>query len=583
MSRGIRVGQWLVLLAFVTASFAKPFVWPAEWTVTPVGEAEYGGTIVDYVISDPRTFHPVLQSETNSVTDMMQFAVLIRQGPDSDVWIPYAAESFVISEDDTVFDVVLREGLRWSNGRPITVQDYFTSYLLQTDPETGANKYDGWFLGGVQITLEITGENSLRFTFPSPDRTAFGTVALFPVPDWIFGEAYRSGGADAVNALWGTETKPSELVFNGPFVLSRFQPGERLVWVRNPHFGSWNVDAAERPLPYLSGRNQRIADGDAALNLFLSGEIDLFSPRTLDDLGVINVAVINGDVDAVVIEGYGAAGSSQFIVFNWNKASNPFLESVFRSAAFRQAMAHLVDREAIIELVYGGAAYPMYGGVYLPNAYWLDESVPHYPYDAERAVELLASIGFEERDDAGFLVDEGGQRLSFTLATNAGNQQREQITQIFADDARAVGVEVIVVALDFSLLVDQLLSVGDDRPFDAILIGLTGGSRTWPFGDSVYNCDGFLHMYNRSEACLTPEEFDIERLNRIGRQTLDTEAARAIGVEIQILEARLAPVLYTVSPHIHAAWSSHVLGELPREFMGAFTGTRQLVLTHVRP
>ena len=222
----------LGLAIAVTTAFvsANPFVYPASWTVTPLGEAQYGGTIVQGTLSDPRTFHPVLQSETNEVTDMMQWATLLTQGPDSDEWIPYAAESFTISEDGTVFDVVLRDGLKWSNGDPITVQDYFTSYLLQTNQETGSNKYDGWFLNDVLITLEITGPNSLRFTFPGPDRTAFGTVALWPVPDKVLGEAFRTGGVEAVNALWGTETDPSELIFNGPFMLTGFQPGERLVW-----------------------------------------------------------------------------------------------------------------------------------------------------------------------------------------------------------------------------------------------------------------------------------------------------------------------------------------------------------------
>ncbi len=572
----------LAIAAIASFALASPYVWQSIWTTTPVGEAEYGGMVVQGSLSDPRTFQPVLQSETNEVTDMMQWATLIRQGADSDDWVPYAAESFTIDETNTVFDVVLRDGLRWSDGEPITVQDYFASYLLQTDPETGSNKYDSWFLNDVQITLEITGENSLRFTFPGPDRQAFSTVALFPVPDRVLGEAYRTGGADAVNALWGTETDPSELIFDGPFMLTGFQPGERLVWARNPYFGEWNVDEAGRPLPYLDGRIHRIADGDAQLNLFLAGELNLFGPRNLDDIGVIAVAIQNGDIDAELIEGYGGAGSSQFIVFNWNLASNPFLESVFRNVNFRQAMWHLVDREAIIELVYGGAAEAMHGGVYLPNAFWLDDSVPTYDYDPERALELLARAGFSQTDAQGFLVDAQGRRISFSLATNAGNAQREQITQIFADSAREVGIDITPTALDFSLLVDQLLSEGEDRPFESILIGLTGGSRTWPFGDSVYNCDGFLHMYNTSGECLTGSETAIEQLNKLGRQTLDTDAAREIGVEIQTLEAQMAPVLYTVSPLLHVAWTSEVAGELPREFMGAFTGTREIVLTHIR-
>jgi peptide/nickel transport system substrate-binding protein len=572
----------LAFLALATFAMANPFVWPANWTTTPVGEAQYGGTIVQGSLSDPRTFHPVLQSETNEVTDMMQFAGIMTLAPDTSEYVPYAAESVTIDDTGTVIDVVLRESLRWSTGEPITAQDYFASYILMTDAETGSNKYDSWFQNDVQITLEVTGDRSLRYTFPGPDRNSLFLLAThFPVLDRIFGEAYRSGGADAVNALWGTETPVSELVFDGPFVLTSFQPGERLVWERNPYFGEWNLDEAGNALPYLDGRTHTIADQDAQLNLFLAGQLDLFGPRNLDDIGVINVAVQNGDIDAVVVEGAYPAGSSGFIVFNWNLESNPFLQSVFRNVNFRQAMWHLVDRETIIELVYSGLAVPMHSGVYLTDPYWLDDSVPTYEFDPERALELLARAGFSQRDSAGYLVNADGRRISFTIATNAGNTQREQIIQIFTDDLQAVGIDATPTSLDFSLLVDQLLSTGDDRPFEAIYIGLTGGSPVWPFGESVYGCAGFLHMYNTSGECLTTQETLMEQLMNLGRRTLDNDAARGYGIELQTIEAQLASVLYTVSPVLHIAYTSRVGGEYPLEIMSGRNLSRTIVLTHV--
>jgi oligopeptide transport system substrate-binding protein len=51
-----------------------------------------------------------------------------------------AAESWSVSDDGLTYTFTLRQAARWSNGEPITVQDYFASYLLQTDPETGSNK-----------------------------------------------------------------------------------------------------------------------------------------------------------------------------------------------------------------------------------------------------------------------------------------------------------------------------------------------------------------------------------------------------------------------------------------------------------
>jgi peptide/nickel transport system substrate-binding protein len=298
------------------------------------------------------------------------------------------------------------------------------------------------------------------------------------------------------------------------------------VWARNPYFGDWNVDEAGNPLPYLDGRVHRIAESDALLNLFLAGELDLFAPRTLDDIGVINVAIQNGDIDAELIEGYGGAASSQFIVFNWNLASDPFLESRVPQRELPPGDVAPRRPRGNHRAVYGGAAEPMHSGVYLPNAYWLDDSVPTYDYDPERALELLARAGFSQTRRPGLPGRRPGATHRLHARDERRQRQREQITQIFADDAQAIGVDVTPTALDFSLLVDQLLSTGDDRPFEAILIGLRRRPHL-AVRRLVYNCDGFLHMYNTSGACLTPSETAIEQLNKLGRQTLDTDPPRA--------------------------------------------------------
>lgn len=578
-----RVFLSLAVVAVASLAFAEPFVWPNAWTSAAPGEAVAGGNLRDSSISNPRTFNPFVSAEQNDVIDISDTlgAVLITRGPDSDEWLPYAAESFTISDDGTVVDMVLRDGIKWSDGTPVTVDDYLFRYQAETDPEVGSNAYDSWFIGDEQITLEKTGENSLRFTFPKPDRIALPVAALLPAPDHILGEAYREGGAEALKALWGTEVDPSETVWTGPWIPSSFSPDERLVMTRNPYFGEWNVDEAGNPLPYLEQITYSIVESaDSALNLYLAGEIDVFSPRNLDDIGVINVAIQNGDIDATVLENASPVASSQFIVFNWNKASDPAKERLFRSTDFRRAMSHLVDREALIELVYGGAASPMWSNVYQVNEYWVNNDVPKYEYDPERAAELLRGLGFSRKNSQGVLVDSEGNELTFTLATNAGNNQREQIAQIFADSAREIGVNVEVQAIDFNLLVDQLLSTGDDRPFDAILIGLRGGSRDWPFGSNVIPCGTNLHMYNQAPDCLTSQETLAEQLYFQGRETLDTPAARDIGYQLQRVLAELQPQIYTVSPSAHYSWLSDVQGEHPPELINALVGSRELVMTY---
>jgi len=90
-------------------------------------------------------------------------------------------------------------------------------------------------------------------------------------------------------------------------------------------------------------------------------------------------------------------------------------------------------------------------------------------------------------------------------------------------------------------------------------------------------------MYNTSGECLTPEETRMTELYYQGRETLDTEAAREIGLEIQRIQAELQPQIYTVSPAAHGAWLNRVGGQHPDGLINTIVGFRELPLTFQRP
>lgn len=587
----------LFSLALTAAALgqSEPVVWQNAWSIDfeeaqqRAADGQLGGTLRLGATQDLRTFNPFVSAESTTLTNQMMNtgATLMRRDPDTRQWIINAAESYSVSDDGLVIDVVLRDNISWSDGTPVTVQDYYFRYQAETDEDVGSNAFDGWFIEGEPIEMEVTGEREMRFTFPRPDRGAFAVVGShLPAPNHILGEVYEEGGAEALREAWGTDIDIGETVWTGPFVPTSYTPGERATYSRNPYFGEWNVDEAGNPLPYLDQLQYSIVeDGDAELNLYIAGELDMFGPRNLDDIGVILSAVEAGDISAEVLESYSPVASSQFIVFNWNLSSDPFREELFREKRFRQAMSHLVDRAAIAELVYGGAAESMYSNVYQVLEFWVDPDVPRFDYNPDAALELLAEIGFTDTNADGILVNDEGETLSFTLATNAGNVQREQISQIFADTAREVGVDVDVQALDFNLLVDQLLSQDNDRPFEAILIGLTGGNEDWPFGVNVIPCGTNLHAWNNNPEgeCLTPEEERAEELFFQGRSELDDEEALEIGYEIQRTLADLQALVFTVSPTAHTSYLTRVGGRHPDDMLNALAGTRQLPLTFIRP
>lgn len=564
----------ILVLAMAAAAAAQPFVWPENYSRESAADVVTGGTWQYYSVGEPRTLNPVVTAESTNFSNLLfNQAPLVRLDIDMASYIPYSAASFEISEDGRTMDFVLRDGLTWSDGSPITVQDYYATFLLETDEAMNANGYSSWFMDGDPITLEITGENTLRLNFPRANRQSMGVAGVTPIPDKVFGEAYRSGGVEAVQALWGTDVDVSSTIWAGAFVPVSYVPGERIVWQANPYFGAWNVDTAGNPVPYLDQITMQVTESvDTALNLYLAGQIDYFPPANLDQIGVIAQAIDNGDLDAEVHESVAPAASSQFITWNWNMASNPVKQELFRNVNFRRAMAHLTDRETMGELVYNGAYAPMYTGVYPTYEYWTNPDVETYPFDPERAGQLLDEIGWQQRSPGAVRTNANGDELTYTLVTNAGNSTREQLAAIFGDTAREIGVNVDVQYIDFNIIVDQLFSTGDDRAWDAILIGLTNANPSFPFGPNVIPCGESLHMYNTSGACISPQESLMGALFNRGRETIDDDAALQIGYEMQQVESEFVPILYTVSPMLHYSWISDLAGQHPEDLINGVVG-----------
>ncbi len=585
-----RVGKMAVWLAaagaLVGVSFAQAqaFVWPQKWSAAKLSEVKRGGTLRASSISDFRTFNPFLAAEAGNIpATMCANAGLVRRDPTTGDWIPYMAESWTVSPNKLDITFKIRKGLKFSDGKPITADDWVMTWRIHTDEKVGSNSRDSFFIDGKPIIVKKIDDYTLRISYPKTDAEAFSVASFCPWPAHVFGPVYQKEGAEGIKKMWTLSEKPENIVSPGPWVLESYQQGERVVLKRNPFFGEWNKDEAGNPLPYLDRYEIRIVkDTNAQLAAFLAGEIDVYAPATVDQISQVRQAIQQGRLDATIKVNASPVASSQFIVFNWNKASDPFKQSLFRSDKFRKAMSHLINRQAVIDLVYGGLGTPMYSSVYPVLTQWLNPKVPKYEYDPKQAVKLLGELGFTRKDKEGYLVNSKGQRIEFTLATNAGNAQREQIAKLFVDEAKKVGVKVNFTPIDFNTLVGQLLSSGPDRPFDAILIGLTGGGLDWPFGANVVPCKGNLHMWNKSGQCLDPRETQLDALYSRGRTELDFKKRQQIGYQMQEIEAQLLPVLYIAGPNYHPAWNNRIGGEHPDAILSSIWGQRELEMTFIK-
>lgn len=565
-----------------------PFVYPAAWSADAPSQARRGGELRLSAISDFRTFNPFTSSEADSApTRMGTGAQLFTQDPRTDDFIPLMAASMpTVSNDGKRFVVTLRRGMQFSDGQEITADDFVTTLNIIKDEAVGANARGAYFLSGKPINVRKLDNYRLQFDFPQRTARAYSLMTYTPWPDHIFGAAYRRGGADAIKAMWTLNEPARNIVSPGMWVVDSYRAGERTVFRKNPNFGEWNKDSAGNALPYLDRLSVSIVrDTNAAIAAFNAGDLDQVGAANADQLAQIRRAVDQGGLKATIIPNVSPVASSQWITFNWNKSSDPFKQKLFRDVRFRRAMSHLANREAMIRLVYGGLATSSYFSTYPIFARsWAPASVPRYDYDLAAATRLLSQIGFTRKDSEGYLVDRSGKRLEFNLVTNAGNNQREQMMRIFADEAKKVGVKINAQAIDFNVLVSQLTSEGADRPFDAILLGLSGGDNIWPIGGSnVTPCDSNLHSWNRSGKCITSQEQLLEKLYYQGDSEINLARRREIASQYLKTESEQQAVVYLVGPNFHVVYNNRLGGEMPRNLMDNYYGSRFQALTYVRP
>lgn len=561
-----RIVWLLALLAVGGMAFAQPKVFKSpNPNETPV----YGGDFRDWSTADPKTFNPFVAKETSS-TDVMDLFLPTLTGYNPYTLEPEGnlAKSWEVKNNGLTIVFHLREGAKWSDGQPITADDVIFSAKVHADPDVGSNSIKSFELDGSPIVWTKIDDYTVQADFPKPFAPAL-IQGWYIVPKHVFEKAYEEG---KITEMWGVGTDPAEIVSGGPFMLDQYVQGERVVLKKNPNF--WGVDEKGNQLPYLDRYIFTIVgDMNAALAKFLAGEIDLYAASDADQVAQIIERIDAGKLDATIFPNADVTTGTNFIFFNWNN-EDPWKAELFQNKKFRQAMAHLMDKDAMIELALGGLGKPQWSPISIPVKQFFTDDVAKFEYNPEKAAQLLAEIGFRTKNADGILVDASGRPLEFRLATNQGNNVREKIAQLFTEDAKAIGVNVKYAPINFNELVRQILNT---RDFDAILIGLTGGIEP-AFSRNVWELDGPLHMWNYGPD-FQSFEILIDKLMKQGATTLDQAKRREIYVRFQQVVAENLPLTYTVAPAYNPARLNSVGGLFDKDQITSIVGQYPYVET----
>ncbi|MEZ5286345.1 MAG: ABC transporter substrate-binding protein [Vicinamibacterales bacterium] len=505
-----------------------------------------GGRLVVSQRSEPRSFNRLvsLSTATDVFTHLTQ-ARLVRVNRATRALEPGLAERWDAAPDARTFTLTLREGLRWSDGAPFGVEDVLFTFRALYDPKARSPIATSLLVQGKPLDVSSPAPRTIRVVFPAPFGPGLRLLDNVPILPRHKLEAALEAGTFA--EAWSAATPPGELAGMGPFQLARYEPGQRLVLSRNPHY--WRTGDDGTALPYLDEVTLEIVpDQNAELLRLQSGAIDMQQQA----LRAEDIAALQPQVAAQSVRLIELGVSTDPDVFFIN-LREPYWKADPRRGwvtrrELRQAISYAVDREAFAEDLFLGAAVPIWGPVTPGNTEWFSPNVPRYPYSPERARELLAGLGFANRDADEWLEDPQGHEARLTVLTYRGNTVLEREAGRLADDLRQVGVALDVVPLEQNALIERMLG-GD---FEAIYFGYNATDLDPALSKDFWLSSGAAHIWNLEQASPATEwEGRIDALMAQQASATDPAERRRLFAEVQRIFGEELPALYFVAPRLY--------------------------------
>ncbi len=242
---------------------------------SPGESAPGGGSLVSSVRAEPRSFNRLVATDaTTNLISHLTHARLVRVNQVTQEWEPWLIESWSASDDGLSYVLVLRDDITFSDGHPFSSADLVFTFEAVYDEATASPLGDSMRVGGEPLEVAAVDDLTVEVRFPSPFGPGLRLLDNLPVlPRHRLEPALRAG---TLAEAWGLTTPPEELAGLGPFVLSAYEPGQRMVFSRNPSY--WRRDDAGARLPYLDRLVvQIIPDQNAEVLRLETGDLDLIA------------------------------------------------------------------------------------------------------------------------------------------------------------------------------------------------------------------------------------------------------------------------------------------------------------------
>ena len=517
----------------------------------PVGI--FGGTLVSSTIGEgPKTFNPFnCKDNTSAIMSGVMYDGLFTTNPVTGDVAPKLAKGYTISPDGKVYTIYLRQGLRWSDGKPITADDVvFTWQNIIFGGMGDTSTRDSLVINGKLPSVRKYGDSVVVFSTPEPYAPFLRMLSAPIAPKHVFYDAVQKGNA-YFDSFLSTNAKPKDFVVSGAFKLKEYVPAQRVVFERNPNY--YEINTKNQKLPYLDKLVYLIV-GD------LNNEVLKFEAKELDVISLQGSKVARYKSlephSDFKLYNLGPDTGTMYISMNLNNRKNdkgkyyvsPIKQKWFSDLNFRTAVDYALDRKSMVLNIANGIGEPLFTPESL-NSIYLNKKLKPYDKNLDKAKALLKKTGFRT-DKNGRLFDKDGHRVEFDLYTNAGNTEREAIGVMVKQDLEDLGMKVNFKPIEFNSLVNKLVSTFD---WDMVIMGLTGSPLEPNGGKNVWLSDGRLHMFNmrtpqEGKIGILPWERELDEMFDKGALATKFEDRKVYYDKYQEIVYTQKPMIYIYSP-----------------------------------
>jgi len=488
------VGAALALSAALAAAACSP---QADGTGDS-SKPRRGGDLVFARSADNTTLDPISPTDNESIWTVQQiYDTLYTVTPDGTEVTPSLATGYEVSEDDTTYTFQLREGVKFSNGDPLTAEDVAFSIERATNSDEGLT-----YLNAAIEKVTAEGESTVVVKTGYPWGPLVADLSLFV-----------NGIIPKDFAGMSEEEFFEKPIGTGPFMLKEWNKGQSLKLVRNPHY--W-----KKGKPYLDSITYtRVADENQRVLQLRGGQADIVRFPPVSQIEALQSAP---DLSAKAFP----SSAVYYILPNHNKAP-------FDDVHVRRAISYAIDREAIVEAVLFGQGSPADSFLAASDPNY--EPQPEIAFDLEKAKAEMAASSVPQGFSTELLVTPSGVRLAEVL--------QQQLAQI--------GVDVSIRTVD----ANQILAVLADGKHD---MGINYWTDDIP--DSDERTSWFLDQVSGNDYYTFYQNPKMKQLVEAAQRTNDQEERADIYREIQALQASELPQIpLYYSPYAYA-WSDDVHG-----------------------